>query len=162
MRHHCAHARSRAAAALPASTLPALAAAFSVAAYALTGCARFATASAPRTAAEPTTVGDTTAPPDSPQADAPLAIDNRNWSDVVILVIRNDGQKVRIGMVNAATQAVLRLPANYITGSATIQLVAHPIGGWGDFRSERFTVQRGQQVTWTLESGLARSSLAVY
>jgi hypothetical protein len=99
---------------------------------------------------------------DGLQGDSPLEIDNRNWSDVVVILIRNNGQRTRIGTVNAATKAVLRLPGHYLQGSATLQLVARPIGGWGEYRSERFVVQRGQEVVWTLESGLERSSLAVY
>lgn len=93
--------------------------------------------------------------------DAPLEIDNRNWSDVVILLIRNDGQRTRIGVISAASRAVINLPATAIAASATVQLVAHPIGGWGEYRSERFTVLPGQQVYWTLESGLERSSLSI-
>ncbi|HEU4563738.1 MAG TPA: hypothetical protein VFS05_03775 [Gemmatimonadaceae bacterium] len=93
--------------------------------------------------------------------DAPLEIDNRNWSDVIVLLIRNDGQRTRIGTVGAASRTIITLPANAIAGSATIQLVAHPIGGWGEYLSPRFTVLPGQQVYWTLESGLERSSLSV-
>lgn len=144
-------ARSRIATALVGTALVALSAS------ALPACAR-ATRAPPEL--EPLEI--TEAEEGDVQGDAPLAIDNRNWSDIVVIVIRNNGQRTRIGTVGAAAKSTLRLPATIIAGSSTIQLVARPIGGWGEFRSERFIVLPGQQVTWTLEHGLERSSLAVY
>ena len=91
-----------------------------------------------------------------------VSIENHNWSDVIISIAPGSGQPVRLGIVTGATNAVLRFPGSYIANSQVLQLLARPVGGRSLLRSERFTVQPGQQVTWTLESSLQRSSLAVY
>jgi hypothetical protein len=90
-----------------------------------------------------------------------VSVENHNWSDVVVSVVR-DGASNRIGTVTAASNAVLRLPGHFIEGSTPLQLIAHPIGDRASYRSQPFVVQAGQQITWTLENGLARSSLAVF
>jgi hypothetical protein len=43
-----------------------------------------------------------------------------------------------------------------------IRLIADPVGSRSMTTSEMVSVQRGQRVTWTLESSLRRSSLAVW
>jgi hypothetical protein len=90
-----------------------------------------------------------------------VSVENHNWSDVVVSLVRN-GHTHRLGTVTGASNAVLRFPAYYGEASAPLQLMAHPIGDPTVFRSERFVVMPGQQVTWTLENSLVRSSLAIY
>lgn len=108
------------------------------------------------------------AKPPGDEAVAPLpefvfvSVENHNWSDVVVSLIRGDGQPLRLGTVTAAQSAVLRFPGRYVAGSVQLQLLAKPVGGFSTLRSQRFTVQPGQSVTWTLENSLERSSLAVY
>ena len=91
-----------------------------------------------------------------------VAVENHNWSDVVISVVSSAGQAVRLGTVTAGSSATLRFPGHYIAGSSPLQLQAKPVGGRSVLRSERFSVQPGQQVAWTIESSLQRSSLAIY
>ena len=91
-----------------------------------------------------------------------VSVENHNWSDVIISIVQGSSQPVRLGIVTGATNAVLRFPGTYIANSQVLQLLARPVGGRSLLRSERFTVQPGQQVTWTLESSLERSSLAIY
>ena len=91
-----------------------------------------------------------------------VAVENHNWADVVISIISPAGQTTRLGTVTAGSSATLRFPGRYIAGSSPLQLQAKPIGGRAVLLSERFSVQPGQQVAWTLESSLQRSSLAVY
>lgn len=89
-------------------------------------------------------------------------VENHNWGDVVVSLINSGGQRIRLGTVAAASSATLRFPGSYIASSQAVQLQARAIGGRAVVNSERFTVGPGQQVTWTLETSLARSSLAVY
>ena len=91
-----------------------------------------------------------------------VAVDNHNWGDVIVWLINSAGQGIRLGTVTAASSTTLRFPGRYIAGSQAVRLQARAIGGRTTVYSERFTVIPGQQVTWTLESSLARSSLAVY
>lgn len=91
-----------------------------------------------------------------------VAVDNHNWGDVIVWLVNSGGQRVRLGTVTAGSSATLRFPGSYIAGSQALQLQARAIGGRAGVTSERFTVMPGQQVVWTLESSLGRSSLAVY
>jgi hypothetical protein len=91
-----------------------------------------------------------------------VTVENHNWSDVVISLGHGGAQPYRLGTVTAGQNAMLRFPGQYIAGSTPLQLIAKPVGGFSTLRSQRFVVQPGQAVTWTLENSLERSSLAVY
>ena len=91
-----------------------------------------------------------------------VSVENHNTSDVIVWLVQPDGLTTRIGSVAGSSNAVLQFRGRYIEGGASLQLIARPIGGVTAVRSERFTVHPGQQVTWTLETSLQRSSLSVY
>jgi hypothetical protein len=122
---------------------------------ATSGCARHTTVDGATPA--PASGGRTPAA----SAQIVLAVENHSWSDIVVSVLRN-GHAHRLGTVTGASNAVLRFPAYYGEASTPLQLLAHPIGDPTVYRSERFVVLPGQQITWTLENSLVRSSLAVY
>ena len=81
---------------------------------------------------------------------------------VFVAVENHDGRVTRIGTATGSTNSVLRFPGYMIAGGSTLQLTARAVGGRQEIRSERFVVQPGQQVTWTIETSLARSTLAVF
>jgi hypothetical protein len=91
-----------------------------------------------------------------------VAVENHNWSDIIVSVISNDGRVTRIGTVNGSSNAVLRFPGYLMVSGPSLQLVARAVGGRTEVRSERVVVQPGQQVTWTIETSLGRSSIAVF
>ena len=91
-----------------------------------------------------------------------VSIENHNWGDVVVSLVRADGTLFRMGTVTAGRSVMLRFPGSYIANSATLQLMAKPVGGFSLLRSQRFSMQPGQQVVWTIENSLDRSSLAIY
>lgn len=90
-----------------------------------------------------------------------VTVENHNFNDVIIWLVQPDGMTSRIGTVTGSSNAVLKFRGIYIVGGG-LQLIARPIGGRQAVRSERFSVQPGQQVSWTIETSLQRSSLAVY
>jgi hypothetical protein len=89
-----------------------------------------------------------------------LEVENHNWSDIVIYLVRGT-QRQRLGMVNALSSTVFTFPYRRLGSSGDARFSAHVIGGAG-YTSESVLVQPGQTLKWTLESDLARSSLAVY
>ena len=89
-----------------------------------------------------------------------LAVDNHNWADVVIS-IEHVGQRSRLGTAKAAASTRLRIPAAWVGSTQVVRLVAHRVGSRTDFLSERFTVMGDQDVLWTLETDLQRSSLSL-
>jgi len=68
--------------------------------------------------------------PADPNADVPLEIDNHNWLDVIIYVVR-DGQASRVGIANASSSASFSLPVRMLGQGREIRLWGHPIGGTG-------------------------------
>jgi hypothetical protein len=90
-----------------------------------------------------------------------LAVNNNNWSDVVIYMLR-DGRRNRLLIVTAARSASVALPARYVSATGTIQIVAHRIGGNDEYVSPAVSVRLGRTVELTLESKLARSSVGVW
>ncbi|MFL5495670.1 MAG: hypothetical protein ACJ8DC_14900 [Gemmatimonadales bacterium] len=89
-----------------------------------------------------------------------LEVENHNWSDIVIYLVRGT-QRQRLGMVNALSSTVFTFPYRRLGTGGDARFSAHAIGG-GGYTSESVLVQPGQTLKWTIESDLARSSLAVY
>ncbi|NUP69991.1 MAG: hypothetical protein HOQ16_02085 [Gemmatimonadaceae bacterium] len=100
------------------------------------------------------------ADPDAAPTHVVLSVDNHNWSDVVVSV-EHDSRRDRLGTVKAASKQMLRIPVMWIGASHVIRLIAHRIGSIGEFRSEGFSVQHDQVISWTLESDLQQSSLSL-
>jgi hypothetical protein len=90
-----------------------------------------------------------------------VSVENHNWNDVVVSLVNSGGQRLRLGTVTAGATTTLRFPGSYIAGAQRLQLSAKAVGGRATVLSEGCAVGAGQQVTWTLESSLQRSSLSV-
>jgi hypothetical protein len=88
-----------------------------------------------------------------------LQVDNHNWSDVTVYLVRS-GNRTRLGTVGTARSGEFRVPASY-AATSRLSLLVTPIGSPTRFESERFSVQPGQRVIWTIESSLKRSSLMI-
>lgn len=96
----------------------------------------------------------------------PVEIRNDNMQAVNIYILHG-GLRTRIGIADAAQASSFFFPASYTEGAARVQLVAVPlIGGRFGWRksiqSEPIVVHAGERVIFSLESDLARSTIAVY
>ena len=100
------------------------------------------------------------APETTANAELAVEIENHNWSDVVIYLVRGTSVE-RLGMVGSLKTETFVFPFRRL-GSGEARLRAYPIGGPAGFTSENLYVQPGQMVKWTLESDLSRSFLAIY
>ena len=120
------------------------------AAFLVAGCG-------PHHAPEPTLASLESLPAD----DLVLAVNNNNWSDVVIYIVHN-GRRNRFLLVTAARSASVALPARYVSPNGTIQIVAHRIGGNDEYVSPAVSVRTGHTVALTLESKLVRSTVGVW
>ena len=89
-----------------------------------------------------------------------LEVENHNWSDIVIYLMRGD-QSRRLGMVTAASTAHFAFPYRQLGTGGNARLRAYAVGGPQAVTSENLLVQPGQWIKWTLESDLRRSFLAV-
>ena len=102
--------------------------------------------------------GDESVPP--PNVELALEIENHNWSDIVIYLVRGTNVE-RLGTVGSLKTETFVLPFRRL-GSGDARLRAYPIGGPAAFTSENLYVQPGQMVKWTLENDLTRSFLGIY
>lgn len=90
-----------------------------------------------------------------------LTIVNHHWLDVSVYVT-SDGQRSHVGLVAATRTLSFDMPARLISIGRQITLEADPVGSPRSVRTEMLSIQGGQTVQWTLESGLERSSVAVW
>lgn len=90
-----------------------------------------------------------------------LTVDNHYVSEVRISIV-HDGLTTRVGSVAGSDRMNFILRPAVIGMSGHIQLVADPVAGSGRFISETIAVKPGEQVAWTLETRLERSSIAIY
>ena len=83
--------------------------------------------------------------PRDPQAETTLEVENRNFSDMNIFLLRS-GQRIRLGTVTGLTTRTLVIPTNLVTFGTPLRFVADQIGGNREQVSQEITVQPGDQV----------------
>jgi hypothetical protein len=88
-----------------------------------------------------------------------LNVINHNPLDVVIYNVRG-GYRERIGDVTAASRGAFRLHLRRYPGNE-VQFYADPIGRSQGVTSDVLHLFPGQSADWTLETDLARSSIAI-
>ena len=88
-------------------------------------------------------------------------VENHHWSDVIVSVV-HDGVVERIGLATAVKNSTFIIPIRRLGTSGLMRLRGHPVGSPEDHTTDAFLIQPGQQIEWTLESDLARSSVAVH
>jgi hypothetical protein len=78
-----------------------------------------------------------------------VQIDNQNWNDVDVFVIRGL-ERQRLGMVNGVSKATLRIPDRLIFGVTPLRFVIRPIAGVRNAVSEEIPVSPGDEVQLTV------------
>jgi hypothetical protein len=87
-------------------------------------------------------------------------VENHNWVNVVIYVL-HDGQRTRLGMATGSKTTDLTIPYWIVGHVATINLEGDAVGSSDRIVTEGVTVRPWMQITWTLETDLSRSTLAI-
>ena len=95
------------------------------------------------------------------RADIALVVENHHWSDVIVYLL-HDGVLDRIGLATAVKTSTFNIPSRRLGTAGLVRLRGHPVGAPDDHTTEAFVVRPGQEIEWTLESDLARSSVAVH
>jgi hypothetical protein len=99
------------------------------------------------------------APVSSPEPtsnEIPVQIDNQNFSDMDIYVLRN-GERWLIGQAGGLTKTTLAI-RGAIRGDGRVRLLAEPVGGVRPIATPTLIVPRGQSIFWTIGSDLATST----
>ena len=102
-----------------------------------------------------TACGRGTAPVAGPDPDATeqtrARIENRASVDMDVYLIRNDGQRIRLGFVAGGETSTFALPATLTAGAMSIRFEARPVRRSGQtVMSEPFGVSRGEEITWSI------------
>lgn len=82
----------------------------------------------------------------NPTAEVAVTVDNQNFADMDVFLIRSSGQRIRLGMVPGLSQAILMLPPEYVTIGADLQFEVHPIGSRANSISERVSARPGDVI----------------
>lgn len=90
-----------------------------------------------------------------------VEVQNRNWADITIYVIRS-GMRQRLGSVVSMTTERLKVPAGVLSGSEGIRLHVEVLGSRDAFTTEAIQVQPGDRVQFDVENHLAISSYSVW
>ena len=99
---------------------------------------------------------------DATPAPAPitLQITNDHPQDVDVFLV-DGGTRYRIGMLSTAQTRLFPLPRSTVVTGRQLRLLVHPIGGGGDYLSEEFTVDPGQEVRLGIRASLPQSSFSI-
>lgn len=93
------------------------------------------------------------------QSDIVVAVDNLNWSDMVLYTVRF-GTRTRLGSVTSFTRAYFEVPA-WRAPDGQLVIQADPIGGTREYTLGPIMAAPGQQVLLTLHNHLPLSSWVV-
>jgi hypothetical protein len=85
-----------------------------------------------------------------------VQIDNQNFSDMDIYVLRN-GERWLIGQAGGFTKTTLAI-RGAIRGDGRVRLLAEPVGGVRPIATPTLVVPQGQSIFWTIGSDPATST----
>jgi hypothetical protein len=94
--------------------------------------------------------------PEPSSNEIPVQIDNQNFSDMDIYVVRN-GERWLIGHAGAFTKTTLAIRGT-IKGDGRVRLLAEPVGGVRPIATPTLVVPQGQTIFWTIGSDPATST----
>jgi len=78
-------------------------------------------------------------------------IANRASVDMDVYLVRNDGQRIRLGFVAGGETSTFALPATLTVGAMSIRFEARPVRRSGQtVVSEPFGVSQGEEITWSI------------
>jgi hypothetical protein len=94
--------------------------------------------------------------PEPSSNEIPVQIDNQNFSDMDIYVVRS-GQSWLLGQAGGLTKTTLTIQ-NAVRGDGRVRLLAEPIGGARPIATPTLVVPLGQSIFWTIGSDPATST----
>ena len=87
--------------------------------------------------------------PVNPTAEVAVNVDNQNFSDMNIFIIRG-GQRLRLGMVPGLSSRTLMVRPEMIGYGTELRFEVHPIGGRSNPITETMTVHPGDVIQLTI------------
>jgi len=90
------------------------------------------------------------AAPPNPRAEVAVTVDNQNFLDMDVFIVRTSGERIRIGMVSGLTTRILMVRPDVIGNSTELRFEVHPIGARANPISETVTVRPGDVIHLTI------------
>lgn len=79
-----------------------------------------------------------------------LVVRNQTQYDMTIYVIRDNGQRVRIGRVTSYAEARMRVPDSMIFGPTPLRFLADPLAADGSPVSNDIVITPGEEIILTI------------
>lgn len=79
-----------------------------------------------------------------------VVVDNRSRFDMTIYVVRDNGQRIRIGRAASVSQERLRIPPDLLFGLTSLRFLADPLAGNREPISNEIVIQPGEEITLTI------------
>ena len=92
---------------------------------------------------------------------ATLKVQNNNWLDVHVYLVRDGGLPRSLGVVSGPGQSEIELPGEATFTGSLIQILVEPIGGGGSYLSQGLVISPGDRVDLTVQNTLGMSSESV-
>jgi hypothetical protein len=89
-----------------------------------------------------------------------VRVTNLHHQDVVVYAT-DGGQRVRLGMVITGKTELFTAPSTFIYGTG-LQVQVHPIGGGGDYLSDRVMASPGEEVVLNVAPVIDQTYYSVY
>jgi hypothetical protein len=87
--------------------------------------------------------------PVNPQAEVAVDVDNQNFLDMNVFLIRG-GQRIRLGTVPGLSTRILMVRPDWIGYGTEVQFEVHPIGGRANPITETISVRPGDVIHLTI------------
>ena len=98
----------------------------------------------------------------APESHTTLLVENNNWSDMVIYLVRG-ATRARLGSVTGMGTAKFRITDAMAGGGyGEVRIIADPIGSQRTYTSPVINIVPGSQVELTLQNNIQISSFAVF
>jgi hypothetical protein len=91
-----------------------------------------------------------------------VQIQNNNWGDLRVYVVKSGGSRFRLGTVTSMNSATYTVPRHVLTAGDNIRIIAEVIGSDASISSEVIFVQPGLVVEWMIENVLRNSTIFVW
>lgn len=79
-----------------------------------------------------------------------VTVDNQSRFDMTIYVVRDNGQRVRIGRVTSVSRERLQIPSYLIFGITTLRFLADPLAAQGSPISNEIMISPGEEIVLTI------------
>lgn len=79
-----------------------------------------------------------------------VTVDNQSRYDMTIYVVRDNGQRIRIGRVSSVSEERLQIPSYLLFGITNLRFLADPLAAQGTPISNTIAVVPGEEIHLTI------------